>query len=282
MGEQEMTPAASRSIGNLRMVWLYAKRYPLIITGALISLIVAASATLAIPNGFRLVIDRGFAQSGGDIGRWFEYLLGVVSILSLATASRFYFVSWLGERVVADLRSAVVNNLLRLSPSYFEVNRPAEVASRLTADTTLIEQVVGTTASVALRNLVLAIGGLAYLFTLSPKLTAMLLLGIPLVLGPILFIGRRLRDMSRKSQDRIADVGVIVDEVLGAMKIVQAFGQEKREGQRFSGAVESAFAIAKVRIRTRAFLTAALILITFGAGHVARGSGCASRPDDGG
>ncbi len=177
MGEQEMTPAASRSIGNLRMVWLYAKRYPLIITGALISLIVAASATLAIPNGFRLVIDRGFAQSGGDIGRWFEYLLGVVSILSLATASRFYFVSWLGERVVADLRSAVVNNLLRLSPSYFEVNRPAEVASRLTADTTLIEQVVGTTASVALRNLVLAIGGLAYLFTLSPKLTAMLLIG---------------------------------------------------------------------------------------------------------
>jgi len=265
MGEQEMTPAASRSIGNLRMVWLYAKHYPLIITGALISLIVAASATLAIPNGFRLVIDRGFAQSGGDIGRWFEYLLIVVSILSLATASRFYFVSWLGERVVADLRSAVVNNLLRLSPSYFEVNRPAEVASRLTADTTLIEQVVGTTASVALRNLVLAIGGLAYLFTLSPKLTAMLLLGIPLVLGPILFIGRRLRDMSRKSQDRIADVGVIVDEVLGAMKIVQAFGQEKREGQRFSAAVESAFVTAKSRIRTRAFLTAALILITFGA-----------------
>jgi len=265
MGEQEMTPAASRSIGNLRMVWLYAKHYPHIITGALVSLIVAASATLAIPNGFRLVIDRGFGQSGGDIGRWFEYLLVVVTILSLATASRFYFVSWLGERVVADLRSAVVNNLLRLSPSYFEVNRPAEVASRLTADTTLIEQVVGTTASVALRNLVLAIGGLAYLFTLSPKLTAMLLLGIPLVLGPILFIGRRLRDMSRKSQDRIADVGVIVDEVLGAMKIVQAFGQEMREGQRFSGAVESAFVTAKHRIRTRAFLTAALILITFGA-----------------
>ncbi|MEY3658932.1 MAG: hypothetical protein RL425_1693 [Pseudomonadota bacterium] len=265
MGAQEMTPAASRSIGNLRMVWLYAKRYPQIITGALISLIVAASATLAIPNGFRLVIDRGFGQSGGDIGRWFEYLLVVVTILSLATASRFYFVSWLGERVVADLRSAVVNNLLRLSPSYFEVNRPAEVASRLTADTTLIEQVVGTTASVALRNLVLAIGGLAYLFTLSPKLTAMLLLGIPLVLGPILFIGRRLRDMSRKSQDRIADVGVIVDEVLGAMKIVQAFGQEKREGQRFAGAVESAFATAKHRIRTRAFLTAALIFILFAA-----------------
>jgi len=265
MGEQEMTPAASRSIGNLRMVWLYAKRYPLIITGALISLIVAASATLAIPNGFRLVIDRGFAQSGGDIGRWFEYLLGVVIVMALATASRFYFVSWLGERVVADLRSAVVNNLLRLSPSYFEANRPAEVASRLTADTTLIEQAVGTTASVALRNLVLAIGGITYLFTLAPKLAAMLLLGIPLILGPILFIGRRLRDMSRQSQDRIADVGVIIDEVLGAMKIVQAFGQEKREGQRFAGAVEYAFTTATTRIRTRAILTAVLIFVIFGA-----------------
>ena len=265
MGEQEMTPAASRSIGNLRMVWLYAKRYPLIITGALISLIVAASATLAIPNGFRLVIDRGFAQSGGDIGRWFEYLLGVVIVMALATASRFYFVSWLGERVVADLRCAVVNNLLRLSPSYFEANRPAEVASRLTADTTLIEQAVGTTASVALRNLVLAIGGITYLFTLAPKLAAMLLLGIPLILGPILFIGRRLRDMSRQSQDRIADVGVIIDEVLGAMKIVQAFGQEKREGKRFAGAVEFAFTTATTRIRTRAILTAVLIFVIFGA-----------------
>ncbi|NBU85027.1 MAG: ATP-binding cassette domain-containing protein, partial [Sphingomonadaceae bacterium] len=215
--------------------------------------------------GFRLVIDRGFAQSGGDIGRWFEYLLGVVIVMALATASRFYFVSWLGERVVADLRSAVVNNLLRLSPSYFEANRPAEVASRLTADTTLIEQAVGTTASVALRNLVLAIGGITYLFTLAPKLAAMLLLGIPLILGPILFIGRRLRDMSRQSQDRIADVGVIIDEVLGAMKIVQAFGQEKREGQRFSGAVEYAFTTAKTRIRTRAILTAVLIFVIFGA-----------------
>ena len=265
MDHQDTATAQPRSIGNLRMVWDYAARYPSVITGALISLIVAAGATLAIPNGFRLVIDRGFSQSGGDIGRWFEYLLGIVSVLALATASRFYFVSWLGERVVADIRSAVVNNLLRLSPSYFEVNRPAEVASRLTADTTLIEQAVGTTASVALRNLVLAIGGILYLFTLAPKLTAMLLVGIPLVLGPILFIGRRLRDMSRKSQDRIADVGVIVDEVLGAMKIVQAFGQEQREGARFSGAVEGAFQTARGRIRTRAILTAILIFMIFGA-----------------
>ena len=256
---------ATRSIGNLRMVWGYASKYPHIIAGAIAALIVAAAATLAIPNGFRLVIDKGFSQSGGDISRWFEYLLGIVSILALATAARFYFVSWLGERVVADLRSAVVNNLLRLSPSYFELNRPAEVASRLTADTTLIEQVVGTTASVALRNFVLAIGGIGYLFSIAPRLTAMLLIGIPLVLGPILFMGRRLRDMSKSSQDRIADVGVIVDEVLGAMKIVQAFGQEGREGQRFSNAVENAFGTARRRIRIRALLTAIMIFMMFGA-----------------
>lgn len=262
----DVQPAApSRSIGNLRMVWGYASKYPAIIAGAIIALIIAAAATLAIPNGFRLVIDKGFNQSGGDISRWFEYLLGVVTVLALATAARFYFVSWLGERVVADLRSAVVNNLLRLSPSYFELNRPAEVASRLTADTTLIEQVVGTTASVALRNLVLAIGGIGYLFSIAPRLTAMLLVGIPLILGPILIMGRRLRDMSKSSQDRIADVGVVVDEVLGAMKIVQAFGQERREGERFSGAVEGAFGAARRRIRVRALLTAIMIFLMFGA-----------------
>ena len=252
MAHPETPSARPRTLGNLRMVWDFAARYPLVIAGALVSLIVAAGATLAIPNGFRLVIDRGFAQSGGNIDRWFEYLLGIVAVMALATASRFYFVSWLGERVVADVRSAVVNNLLRLAPSYFEFNRPAEVASRLTADTTLIEQAV-------------AVGGIAYLFTLSAKLAAMLLLGIPLVLGPILIIGRRLRDMSRHSQDRIADVGVIVDEVLGAMKIVQAFGQEDREAGRFSSAVENAFSTAKTRIRTRAFLTAILIFMMFGA-----------------
>ncbi len=254
-----------RSFGSLVMVWRFSVRYPLVIAAAMFSLVIAAAATLAIPNGFRLVVDRGFGQAGGDISRWFEYLLGVVGVLALATASRFYFVSWLGERVVADVRRAVVDNLLRLSPSYFEINRPAEVASRLTADTTLIEQAVGTTASIALRNLVLAVGSVVYLFTIAPKLAAMLLVGIPLVLGPILFIGRRLRDISSKSQDRVADVGVIVDETLGAMKIVQAFGQEEREGQRFSGAVENAFGAAKSRIRTRATLTAVLIFMMFGA-----------------
>jgi ATP-binding cassette subfamily B protein len=265
MSDEPKPENGTRKIGNLRMVWRFAIRYPGRIACAAVALLIAAAATLAIPNGFRLVIDRGFGAAGGDISRWFQYLLMVVTVLALATASRFYFVSWLGERVVADVRSAVVNNLLRLSPSYFEINRPAEVASRITADTTLIEQVVGTTMSVALRNIVLAVGGIIYLFTLAPKLAAMLLIGIPLVIGPMLFIGRKLREMSSKSQDRIADVGVIVVEVLGAMKIVQAFGQESRESTRFSDAVERAFGTARRRIVIRAVLTAIMIFMMFAA-----------------
>src|SRR3546814_6825263 len=131
----------------------------------------------------------------------------IVVVLALATASRYYFVSWLGERVVADIRTAVQANLLRLAPAFFEENRPSEIASRLTADTAVIEQVVGTTVSVALRNIVTGVGGIAYLFTLAPKLTAMLLLGIPVVVLLIMLIGRRLRALSRTSQDRVADVG---------------------------------------------------------------------------
>lgn len=254
-----------RRIGDLAIVYGFARAYPGRIVLAIAALVVAATATLAIPNGFRLVIDRGFAGVGGNIDRWFEYLLMVVVVLAIATAVRFYFVSWIGERVVADIRRAVQTNLLRLSPAFFEENRPSEIASRLTADTSVIEQVVGTTISVALRNIVMGIGGIAYLFTLAPKLTGMLLLGIPLVILPIVFFGRRVRDLSRNSQDRIADVGAMVDEVLGAMKIVQAFGQQQREADRFAGAVETAFATARRRIAIRSIMTAIVISLIFGA-----------------
>jgi len=266
MSETEPPQANRRRLGNLAMIWHYASRYPGHIAAALTALLVAAAATLAIPNGFRLVIDRGFGGDGGaDIGRWFQYLLMIVVVLALATATRFYFVSWLGERTVADIRKAVQQNLLRLSPAYFEENRPSEIASRLTADTAVIEQIVGTTASVALRNIVMGVGGIVYLFTLAPRLTMMLLIGIPLVILPIVLIGRRLRDVSRKSQDRIADVGSMVDEVLGAMRIVQGFNQEPREAVRFGGAVEMAFSTARRRILMRSLLTAVLISIVFGA-----------------
>ncbi|SMF65916.1 ABC transporter transmembrane domain-containing protein [Allosphingosinicella indica] len=255
-----------RKLGNLAMIWRHAVRYPGRIAVAAIALLVAAAATLAIPDGFRRVIDRGFAAgASGDVSQHFAYLLFIVCVMALATAVRFYSVSWLGERVVADIRRGVQTNLLRMEPRFFEENRPSEIASRLTADTTVIETVVGSTVSVALRNIVMGIGGIAYLFTLAPKLTAFLLIGIPLVLVPIVVLGRRLRAMSRTSQDRVADVGAIVAETLGAMKIVQAFGQERREGERFGGAVEDAFGIARRRILVRAFMTGIVITLVFGS-----------------
>jgi ATP-binding cassette subfamily B protein len=256
-----------RRIGSLGMIWSAASHYPWRMAAAAIALLVAASATLAIPSGFRLVIDRGFAAGGqgGDISRWFEYLLMIVVIMAVATALRFYFVSWLGERVVADIRVAVQRNLLRQAPRYFEENRPSEIASRMTADTAIIEQVVGSTVSVALRNLVMGVGGIGYLLTIAPKLTGLLLLGLPLILVPVILIGRRVRALSRTSQDRLADIGSITSEVLGAMKIVQAFGQESREAQRFSDAVERGFGTARRRIVTRATMTAIVIALVFGS-----------------
>jgi ATP-binding cassette, subfamily B, bacterial len=258
-------PEPKRKLSSLAMVARHATAYPRQILFAALALLVAAGATLAIPAGFQRIIDKGFIASGGDIDPYFRYLLMIVAVLSVATAMRFYFVSWLGERVVADIREGVQKNLLRLAPRFFEENRPAEIASRMTADTAVIEQIVGTTVSVAARNLVIGIGGIAYLFTLAPKLTAGLLIGIPVVILPIVFLGRRLEKASRSSQDRVADIGAITAESLGALKIVQAFGQEGREHERFTNAVETTFAAAKRRIALRAALTAIVIALIFTA-----------------
>ena len=255
---------ARPALGSLAMLWRFARHYPGRIAGALAALIVSSAATLGIPSGFRLVIDKGF-MGGGDISRWFEYLLLIVIILALASALRFYFVSWLGERVVADIRSATQANLLRQAPRFFEENRPSEIASRMTADTAIVEQVVGSTVSVALRNLVTGVGGLLYLFALAPKLAALLLLGIPVILVVLIGLGRKVRGLSRASQDRLADVGSVTSEVLGAMKIVQAFGQEAREAMRFDATVQAGFATARRRIALRAIMTAVVIALVFGS-----------------
>jgi ATP-binding cassette subfamily B protein len=253
-------------MGSLKLLWSHALRYRGRVAGALLALIVASAATLAIPSGFKLVIDRGFASgNSADISRWFEYLMLIVVILAIASSLRYYFVSWLGERVVADIRAAVHRNLLRMPPRFFEENRPSEIASRLTADTAIVEQVVGTSVSVALRNMATVIGGIIYLFALAPGLAALMLLGIPLVLLPMVIIGRRVRTLSRTSQDRLADIGSMAAEVLGAMKIVQGFGQEAREAERFRGAVENGFAAAHRRITTRAIMTAVVITLIFGS-----------------
>ncbi|UKK85987.1 ATP-binding cassette domain-containing protein [Sphingopyxis sp. BSN-002] len=265
MATRSDKPTPPRKLSSLRMVWHHASQYPLQLLIAAIALGIAALATLAIPYQFKEMIDSGFVAGGGDVSPHFRFFYLIVIILALATALRFYFVSWLGERTVADIREAVQRNLLRLAPGFFEENRPSEIASRMTADTAIIEQTVGTTVSVALRNAVMGIGGIVYLFSLSPKLTGGILLGIPVIIMPIVLLGRRLQNVSRSSQDRVADIGATTAEQLGAMKIVQAFGQEEREADRFTSAVEANFATAKRRIRLRATMTAIVIGLLFGS-----------------
>ncbi len=256
----------SRRIGDLAMVWRHASQYPRQIAFAGLALMMTSAATIGIPYGFKRVIDRGFGPgAGGSVANSFHYLLMIVVVLALATAVRFYYVSWLGERVVADIRINVQRHLLRLTPRFFEENRPSEIASRLTSDTALIEQVVGSTVSIALRNTFTGIGGLIYLFAISPKLAGMLMIGIPLIILPIALLGKRVRNYSRTSQDRVADVGSIATETLGAMKVVQAFGQEDREAIRFGDAVAATFAAARARIMLRAVMTAIVIGLVFGS-----------------
>ncbi|WP_426164825.1 ABC transporter transmembrane domain-containing protein [Sandarakinorhabdus sp. DWP1-3-1] len=263
----DLPPPEQRKLSNLSLLWGFVRSYPAHLAAALTALVVAALATLAIPQRLKLVVDKGFA-AGSDpstIAPFFWAMLGIVLLLGIATAFRFYFVSWIGERVVADLRKAVQSHLLSLDPVFFEINRPAEIASRLTSDTAVIEQVVSTSASLALRNTATGIGGIIFMFTLAPKLTALMLLVIPVTMVPIILLGRRVRTVARTSQDRIADVGTMVAEVLGAIKIVQAFTQERREAGRFGAAVESAFVTAKKRILLRAGMTAVVITLIFGA-----------------
>jgi ATP-binding cassette subfamily B protein len=256
-----------RSLGPLRMVWREMLKYPGRMATAGLALIVTATSTLAIPFGFRQIIDQGFAQ-GADpaaIRWWFVMLLGVVVVLAVATAIRFYSVSWLGERVIADIRLRVQRHMLTLAPSFFEENSPKEISSRLTADTAIIEQIVGTTVSVALRNAIMALGGVIYLFALEPGLTVGLVIAIPVVILPIAMFGRRLRAVSRSSQDRVADIGALTAEVLGALKVVQAFNQEGREHERFAAAVERTFDTGKRRISIRAVMTAVIMFLIFGS-----------------
>jgi ATP-binding cassette subfamily B protein len=261
----EVAPAAN--IAPLRLIARTASAYPGFMALAGLALLTTAAATLAIPAGFRLIIDRGFSAGTNpdEIGRWFRYLLLIVGVLAIGTACRYYFVSVLGERVVADIRRAVQANLLRLSPGFFEENSPQEIASRMTADTAQIELVVGATISIALRNTIMVIGGTGYLLWLAPELTAILVVAVPLVMLPLAWFGRRVRAVSRESQDRVADIGAQVAEVLGAMKIVQGFNQEAREAARFADAVERSFDTARHRILLRAVMTGCAIAVIFGS-----------------
>jgi len=239
-----------------------------------IALVVAATATLAIPAAFKQMIDHGFGAAGANgaggasaasVNTTFLALFGVAVVLAIATAARYYTVSWLGERVTADIRSAVYRHVVEQSPEFFESTRTGEVLSRLTTDTTLIQTVVGTSISLALRNTLLFAGGLAMLFVTSAKLTSIILGLLVLVVVPIVLFGRRVRKLSRDSQDRIADASALAGEILNAMPTVQAFTHEKIEARRFGASVEGAFATAMRRIRARAVLTLLAIALVFGA-----------------
>ena len=233
---------------------------------ALVALVVAAAAMLAVGQGLRAVIDKGF--SAGDpawLDRTLAAMAGVILLLALATYLRFYNVSWLGERVTADLRRRVFDHLLTLPPSWFEAGRTGEVITRLTADTTQIENVIGSSLSIALRNVLLLVGGLVMLFTTSLKLSLLTVGGVPLVVTPIVIFGRRVRALARASQERVAELGGRIDETIHEIRIVQAYGHEAADRRAFGELVEQSFATARQRVANRALLVACVLVLVFGA-----------------
>ncbi len=236
---------------------------------AAVALLVAAGATLAMPLAFRQLIDLGFSseaiRGSTNVNRAFPALFAVAVVLALGTALRFYCVSWLGERMTADLRRAVYRQVLRQDPRFFETLRTGEVLSRLSTDTTLIQTLIGTSISLGLRNALLFVGGLAMLIVTSPRLALIIVGLLVLVVLPILVFGRKVRRLSRDSQDRIADASALAGETLNAMQIVQAYAREDFEDRRFGASTESAFVSAVRRVRARALLTAVAIVLVFGA-----------------
>jgi ATP-binding cassette subfamily B protein len=234
--------------------------------GAIIALLFTAGITLAVGQGVRLVIDNGFvAGSVSQLNQAIVMLVAMAILMACGTFIRFYLVSWLGERVTADIRQAVFDNVIGLHPSYFETNRSGEIMSRLTTDTTLLQSIIGSSFSMALRSVVTTSGALIMLFVTNIKLSLIIVAGVPLILLPILIFGRRVRALARKSQDSIADVGSYAGEVIQQIKTVQSYTQETHESRAFGVEVDRAFKVAQNRIRQRATLMAMVILLVFGA-----------------
>ncbi|MFY0728093.1 ABC transporter transmembrane domain-containing protein [Pseudomonas sp. NFX15] len=234
--------------------------------GALLALIVTAGITLSMGQGIRLLVDKGFmTQSPHLLNQSIGLFMLLVVGLAIGTFARFYLVSWIGERCVADIRRQVFNHLIYLHPGFYEDNRSSEIQSRLTADTTLLQSVIGSSLSLFLRNLLMVIGGIVLLFITNPKLTSIVVVALPLVVAPILIFGRRVRNLSRLSQDRIADIGSYVSETLGQIKTVQAYNHQAQDERRFAVTVEEAFDTARKRIFQRAWLITLVIILVLGA-----------------
>ncbi len=266
--EDNAAPArpAGKSLRPLRRFVPLLMGYRLPVGLALLALVVAALATLSVPLAVRRVIDHGFSAAGSLlINQYFGVMLAVVAVLAVASAARFYLVTWLGERIVADTRDLLFKHLLDLSPSFFETNRSGEIVSRLTADTTQIKSAFSTSASIALRNLVMLIGAAVMMVVTSPKLSGLVLLAIPLIVLPLIFFGRKVRSLSRSAQDTLAHSAAYAQERLLAVTAVQSFVQEATAISDFNEATAIAFDAAAKRSRARAFLTGAIIFLSLGS-----------------
>ncbi|APV43210.1 ABC transporter ATP-binding protein [Pseudomonas frederiksbergensis] len=259
-----MLSSRHRRAMRLALRFIAPYRWPAV--GALLALIVTAGITLSMGQGIRLLVDQGFmTQSPHLLNQSIGLFMLLVVGLAIGTFARFYLVSWIGERVVADIRRQVFNHLIYLHPGFYEDNRSSEIQSRLTADTTLLQSVIGSSLSLFLRNLLMVIGGIVLLFITNPKLTSIVVVALPLVIAPILIFGRRVRSLSRLSQDRIADIGSYVSETLGQIKTVQAYNHQVQDEQRFAVTVEEAFNTARKRIFQRAWLITLVIVLVLGA-----------------
>ncbi|MBX2856650.1 MAG: ATP-binding cassette domain-containing protein [Rhodobacteraceae bacterium] len=256
----------SKTLKPLSALWPFMRRYRLTMFGAIAMLLTAAGVTLVLPIASRRVIDLGFSkENAAYIDQYFLALLGVAAALAVATSLRFYLVTRLGERVIADIRKAVYDRMIGMSPEFFETVRTGETLSRLTTDTTVIQSVVGSTASIALRNVLIFFGGLVLMLITSPWLAMLTVAAVPAIVVPIIVLGRRVRTLSRESQDRIADSSALAGETLQAAPIVQAFTYESVARGRFGEAVEASFDAARRRITTRTWLTAIVIFLVFSA-----------------
>ena len=267
MAEQTDTPKTARlSVRPLARLFPYIRRYPHLVIGALAFLLLAAVTTLTLPMAVRRMIDHGFsAQDAGFINTYFSMLAAIAVMLALASACRYYFVITLGERVVSDIRRDVFDHVTQLSAAFYDANRSGEIVSRLTADTTQIKSTVGATASLALRNTILCIGAGAMMFITSPKLSALVLVAIPIIVFPMVGFGRKVRKRSRMAQDSLAEAMTFAGEAIGATRTVQAFNTEARAQARFSQAVEAAFSAARQSILARSILTGFAIAMAFGS-----------------
>ncbi len=251
------------SLPSLLPVIGFLKPYKLRLVAASLALLFTAGATLSIGRGLQVLIDQGFAGDISDLAGAVSLLVAIAAAIAVGTFTRFYLVSWLGERVSADLRKAVFDNLVHLHPGFFELNRSGEIMSRLTTDTTLLQTIIGSSFSMALRSSLTLVGALVMMFITNLKLSLIIAVGVPLVLLPILFFGRRVRRLSNQSQDSIASVGSYAGEVIQHIRVVQSYTQEQFESAAFSREVERAFAIARRRIWQRSLLIGGAILLVF-------------------